>query len=348
MESRKLQKVGYSTLSISLPNKWVKDMGLKRGDIVFLEREKKDILRISLKNFKSEMGFQEFLINYDKINSPKLLERLIVGCYLLGGDLISIFSSDKRISSEHVEEIRNISRRLIGMGIIEAESERIKLQCYVNASNFDLEMLLRRVSIITSTVIKEAMQALVEKDVSIAEVAIKREEEVDAMYFLASRLLMVAQNRKDTAEETGFVMPSDALYFSLILRHLEMVADYAEEIARSVIEIQRKYMDVLPKWVIDRINSLNNLAHDLVTKSIDSLFIADVKIANSLLEIMTFIESERNKLMAELPQIPNLRLILWNITRIADGGASIALITINRTIERKGDICSRRFVQSIK
>src|SRR6266566_317294 len=39
MEARKVQKVGYSTLIVSLPKDWVEEVGLKQGDIVSFRRE---------------------------------------------------------------------------------------------------------------------------------------------------------------------------------------------------------------------------------------------------------------------------------------------------------------------
>jgi len=132
-----------------------------------------------------------------------------------------------------------------------------------------------------------------------------------------------------------------------MLRYLEMIADYAEEIARRVIELLQRYKDRLPSWIIERISNLNDLAHDLVLKSVDCFFIGDIKIANSILEMLKFVELERDRLMQELPEIPHLRLILWNITRIADNGASIALIAINSALERKTSICSKRWSTSL-
>jgi len=348
METRKLQKVGYSTLSISLPSKWVKEMNLKRGDTIFLVPEKDGSLKLfPSKMFKPREGVEEYICNADLCEDPKMLERVIVGSYILGRDLFSIISSE-RIRSEHIEEIRGIMRKLIGLGIIEETPDRITLQCSVDPRKFHLDMLLRRLSIISLTIVKEAIQALVDYDDSLAKDAIKREDEADTMCLLAMRLLISAQRRREVAEEIGLKDPLHILYFGLMLRYLELIADYAEEIARRVIELLQRYRDQLPKWVIVRISNLNDLAHDLVLRSIDCFFIGDIKIANSLLEMLTFVELERDRLMQELPEIPHLRLILWNVTRIAHQGAGIALIAINNALERKTKICSARWSTSFK
>jgi phosphate uptake regulator len=268
-----------------------------------------------------------------------MLERIIVGNYILGRDLFSIRSAE-RIHSEHTKEIREIMTKLIGLGIVEETPNRVVLQCSVDPRKFHLDMLLRRLSIISLTIVNETVKALVDFDDSLAKDAINREDEADMMYLLALRLLISAQRRREVAEEIGLTDPLHILYFGLMLRYLELIADYAEETARRVIELLQKYKDKLPRWVIERISNISDLAHDLVLKSVDYFFIGDIKIANSLLEMQTLIELKRDRLMQKLPEIPHLRLILWNITRIADNGKGIALIAINNALERKTNICS--------
>jgi hypothetical protein len=225
---------------------------------------------------------------------------------------------------------------------VEETPDRITLQCSVDPRKFHLDMLLRRLSVISLTIVKEAIQALVDFDESLATDAIKREDEADMMYLLAMRLLISAQRRREVAEEIGLKDPLHILYFGLMLRYLELAADYAEDIARRVIVLLRRYKDQLPKPTIERMKNLNDLAHDLILKSVDCFFIGDIKIANSILEMLKFIELERNRLIRDLPEIPNVRCILWDIARIADNGGGIALIAINNTLERKTKICSSR------
>jgi len=348
METRKLQKVGYSTLAVSLPSSWVKEMDLKRGDNVLLIREPDRSLKLyPSKLHISEEVVEEYTCNADLCDEPRMLERIVVGSYILGRDVFSMISSE-RVKAEQIEEIRNIIPKLIGLGIVEETSDRITLQCSVDTRKFNLDMLLRRLSVISLTIVKEATQALAESDISLAKDAIEREDEADAMCLLAMRLLISAQRKKEVAEEIGLKDPLNVLYFGLMLRYLELIADYAEETARRVIELLQKYKEKTPKWVTQRISNLNDLAHDLVLKSVDCFFIGDIKIANSLLEMLTFIELERDRLMQELPEIPHLRLILWNITRIADNGASIALIALNNALEKKSKICSKSWSTILK
>jgi phosphate uptake regulator len=348
MSTRKLQKVGHSTLSVSLPSGWVKEMDLKRGDTVVVIPENDGSLKMFPSQIlKSEERIEEYICNSDLCDDPKMLERIIVGSYILGRDLFSIISSE-RMRSEHVEEVRGIISKLIGLGIVEETSDRIVLQCSVDPRKFQLDMLLRRLSIISLTIVEEALQALVDLNTSLARDAIKREDEADMMYLLAMRLLISAQRKRDVAEEIGLTDPLHILYFGLMLRYLELIADYAEDIARRVVVLIRGHKDQIPEWAIERVNNLNDLAHDLVLKSVDCFFIGDIKIANSILEMLKFIELERDRLVRELPEIPTVKCILWDIARIADNGAGIALIAINNALERKTNICTKHNPRSFK
>ena len=342
MSHRKLQKVGHSSISVSLPRKWVKEMNLKRGDAVVVVPENDGSLKIFPSDtLEQDQRAEEYICNSDLCDDPKMLERIIVGSYILGRDIFSVISSE-RMRSEHIEEVRGIISKLIGLGIVEETSDRIVLQCSVDPRKFHLDMLLRRLSIISLTIVEEAVQALVDFNTSLARDAMKREDEADMMYLLAMRLLISAQRRRDVAEEIGLTDPLHILYFGLMLRYLELIADYAEDIARRAIIVLRSYKDQIPKWAIERMSNLNDLAHDLVLKSVDCFFIGDIKIANSILEMLKFIELERDRLIRELPEIPTVKCIIWDIARIADNGAGIALIAINNALERKTNICTRR------
>ena len=96
MEKRKIQKVGRSTLTISLPKDWINLAGVKRSDVVYLDRLRDGSLRILSENLIEEKKPKEYPINCDHAKEPNLLERLIVGSYMQGVDLIKIFSFGTR------------------------------------------------------------------------------------------------------------------------------------------------------------------------------------------------------------------------------------------------------------
>jgi len=247
--------------------------------------------------------------------------------------------SSKRIRSIHVEEVRRILHSLIGLGIVEETPRKIILQCSIDPMKFQIDMLMRRLCIIASTIHTEAAEALVKFDPELAKDAISREDEADKMYWLAMRLLLSAQRVRSTAKKIGLEDPLQALYIGLVLRNLELIADHAANIARNVVGLQ-KYKDKISKRVIARISNISELTHTVFQKAIKCFFTGDMEIANSVLEMRKAIKAEDETLMKELPEVPHLRCITIGLTRIADSGADIAVIAINRALEKSNKMCS--------
>lgn len=332
MESRKIQKVGYSTMTVSLPSEWAKKNNLKPGNLVFLIPESDGTLRIAPSQIAQREEGEEYIINSDACQDRGMLERIIVGCYMLGRDVIRI-TSLSRIRMEHIDEIRKIVRKLIGLGILEETPKNILLQCSVDPAKFKLDMLIRRLSIIASTILSEAVQAFAENKKALAEEAINRENEADTIYYLAVRLLLSAQMTPKIAEQIGV---ADTLFIPatrLILQYLELSADYSEDMARKVIalEIHRRE---LPNDIVQRVCRFGEVALNILQKAVDCVFSQDLKAANGLIEMKNLLETESDRFMQEAPQIPYLRAIVSCLDKIADKGATIADIAINRALQR--------------
>jgi phosphate uptake regulator len=333
MESRKIQRVGYSTFSVSLPKKWVETTGLKRGDLVMLFPEKDGTLKLMPSStVERKTQAEEYIIDSDLCNETGMLERLIVGNYTLGRDAFRVVSST-RISRMHIDEVRRISHRLMGLGIVQETPERIDLQCSIDPTRFKIDMLLRRLAVIASTMNLEAVEALTE-NLELAEDAIRREDEADMMYWLAIRLLLSAQRDATVADKIGVEDPSQILYYTLIARYLELIADHAENIARRAVELRTHAKERAGKQVMTKIVNLSDLSQNVFLKAVDCVFSRDIELANNILEITRVIRTEQERLMKELPESPILRTLVLEVASIADNGGGIAVIAINRALEK--------------
>jgi phosphate uptake regulator len=327
-----VQKVGYSTLTVSLPSEWAKQNNINPGDLVFIMPERDGTLKIMPSQFAIKEEAEEYIINADACDEKGMLERIIVGSYILGRDVIRVTSSS-RIGKAHIDEVRRIVRKLIGLGILEETPKSILLQCSVDPTKFKLDMLVRRLSLIASTILSEAMQAFLEGNSALAEEAIKREDEADTIYYLAVRLLLSAQMKPDIAEQIG---ATDILFIPatrLMLQYLELIADYSEDIAKKIITLEI-YRDKLTKNVVEEIYHLSELTQTIFQKAIDCIFTRNLKVANGALEMKNVLEMESDKLMRDLPEIPYLRAIISCLNKIADLGATMADIAINRALEQ--------------
>ncbi len=334
MESRKVQKVGYSTMTVSLPSEWVKQNDISPGDPVFLAPENDGSLRVMPQKVAQKEEAEEYIVNADACHEEGLMERIVIGSYVLGRDVIRI-SSSHRIRKEQMQEIRRIVPKLIGLGILEETSKNLLLQCSIDVKKFQLDMLIRRLSVLASTILVETLQSLAENNEALAEEAIRREDEADMIYYLTLRLLLVAQKKPSIAAELGLNDPVIIPAGRVLLQDLESIADYGESIAGKVISLGA-YKNKLPTQVIDDIHHLGELAHTIFQKATECCFSRDLKVANGLLAMKSVLETESNRLMQELPEIPFLRAIMSDLSKIADKGASIAHLAINLALENPG------------
>src|SRR6266540_5267113 len=169
MESRKIQKVGASTLTISLPKTWVTQRKLKRGDPVFLVEEG-EALKIlpSQEAAARKRSMTEFFVDADLCDEPGMLERVIVGNYVLGREKVTIRSA-RRLRSEHLDEVRSAMGRLMGLGILDETPSRVVLHCSIDPTNYPVDTLIKRLYNLGATMLSEALQALKTSDASLAD-----------------------------------------------------------------------------------------------------------------------------------------------------------------------------------
>jgi len=335
METRKLQKVGYSTHCVSLPRKWVKEWRLKQGDLILLTPEGNGSLRLTPKSFTDiSLEDKECIIDSDLCDEPGMLMRLVIANYVIGRDSYKIISSN-RISSNHLEEIRVTTRRLIGLSIIEESSNQVIIQCSIDPAKFNIQTLIRRLSIIALTMLDEAMQTLTTSDPSFAKDAIGRENEVDMIYRLTTRLLTSAQEDRSVAEKIGLKDPLRILGDVMVSKYLELVADQVEGIARRVLDIE-KHTNNIKCEDINEILDLSKLASRILQDAIDCFFTEDMIKANTVLETKSVMDIEERRFSST---IPNSNAIVQGLAMMSEKGAGIAEVAFDRSLLLRNEVC---------
>lgn len=332
MERRKIQKVGESTLTVSLPKDWLKRAGVKVGDTVYLDYWRDGSLRIFSENLRREQNkISEYHINCDLAMDPNLLERLIVGSYMLGRDTIKIFSST-RISGEQIEQVRNIARRLVGLSILEESKKEIILQCTIEPTKFNIHSLVKRMSVIVSTMLSEALEALLQLNPELAQDVVKREYEANTVYWLIARLLLSAENPQTLDDELGLGEDIGSTDIRLISKSLERVADCSEGIAKIVLELQES-RETFDKMGLEPISSLEQLTRDLFQKSVDSILTRDLITANHAINLRLKLDNELEVQMRKAA-LSHFRAIAVMLAMIAENSATIASVAINMEMSK--------------
>jgi phosphate uptake regulator len=346
MESRKVQKVGAATLSVSLPKAWVREQKLRKGDILLFDTLKDGSLQVRPSAATEEAAAEqiEYVIDADLCEEPGMLARVVVGNYVIGRNALRIRSKG-RIQSAHIREVREAVHKLHGLDIMTETSGEIELQCSIDPSRFQMETVIKRLYTIGVTMQKEAVEALEQGDRRLAEDAMGREDEADMMYWLALRLLLSAQMDPGLAEKIGIHEQLPILGNRLIAKNLEHVADYADNIARNAVRL----IDAgttLDKTFLKRLRKTSDLSAQIVTDGLACICSHDLKRANQAIELKRDVEKLEEELMESVVKksddavyVAGVRSIAWALRRIAEYGSEIAVIGINRFLERPSHVC---------
>jgi phosphate uptake regulator len=345
METRKIQKVGTSTLTVSLPKEWVRQHELEKGDQIYIVDED-DVLKLlpgEAARARMEKRVTNYIINADAIHDQALLERVVVGNYILGRERL-VIESESRISQQHLQEIRGAVRRLMGLGIIEETANRVVLQCSIEPAKYPMNPLLKRLYIIGATMVRESIEALVTSDVNLAEDAVSREEDADRMYWLILRLILSAQLDPSLLKDLGMEAPMENVGNRLVAKDLESIADRAEEIAITVKNVLEKDAEIDTRFM----KHLKELSEDILDqneKAVAALLTRDIKSANHAINLAPDIEEAETKLVQSLYKMENgfsivsARNILEGLISIGGLGQSMAVVAINRYLERSTPLC---------
>ena len=345
MESRKIQKVGTSTLTISLPRSWATNRNLKKGDQVFLIEEGETLKVIPASSIQDRRrAAEEYIIDADLCEGPDMLEQLLVGCYVLGRERFTVKSAS-RLKSEYIEVTRRASRRLMGLGIIEETTSRIVLQCSIEPTKYPIDALLKRLFNLGSTMLEEAVEALITRDRRLAEDAVKREDDADMMYWLIVRLLLSAQLDDGLVDKLGMKSKLEIAGYRLISKELESVADHGEEISRTVLELIDSEVEIHSS-LIKALKDLTEGVRELYSRGIAALLSRDLKVASETVGFRNDLAKKEERFSKQLydqteDSIVQSRFmtILHGIERMGEYATSIAVIAINRYLERPSSIC---------
>lgn len=343
LEPRKVQKVGYSTLSVSLPMNWAKKTGIQKGDVVFISEENDGALRITPEPTKAEDS-SVYVVNVDNCDNTKVLERVIVGNYVLGRNVLRVESS-RRLMREQIESIRQVTQRLIGIGIIEESDRHLLLQCSIDPKNFPLKTVLKRLYVITSIMFKESIDALIDRDMELAKDAITREYEADTIFWLLARLLASAQQSRLISEAIGIVDPMEVVVHNLIAWYLEMIADRLNAIAGNIISLEER-RDDSDEDLIERLSQIGMICFTIFDQAMRSMFDGDLKLASDAVDLYEAVGREEESLLKEFqanhdPEVSAyVHEIAWELRIIAEYATTIATISIDNVLTNDNEICS--------
>jgi len=335
-ETRKLQFTGGSTYIISLPKRWIDQNQLKKGSVIKLREEEGGLLSIIPTDTAIQQERDETSIKVNPKDSPDLVIRKTVSTYLVGYNIIHIKGEDqKQLSTRQRHEIKTFSRNmLVGTEIVTDTPQELTLQVLLSYPELSVQSALRRMSIITASMQRDAITALKELDSQHAKEVLTTDNEVDRFNLYIVRQLKTAIQNPRIIKEIGLKNARDCLGYRLVTKAVERTADHAASIADNVLLMKNK----LDPETIEKLEKMSSLAVSMFETAIESLFRQDYSLAESIVEKTKDIASiEKAAVVSsqkmDVEDAPHLRLIIESIRRTAEYASDIAEVVLNLTVE---------------
>jgi len=275
MEPRKIQRVGKSTLTVSLPSEWTKDYGIDKGDHVYLSESGKGALTV-YPELTGAVLDGAVTIDADGL-SPTALERSVVGSYVLGRNRITVESTEGLLDEE-IDALYEAESQLIGTGIVEEGGQKVVLRCSINHDGFSANELLSRLASTGKTMRSETVEALTDGDDAMAERASKRETQANKVFVLILRLVLTAQQNPILVERVGLDSPLHLVGTRASAKSFERLADYAQEAADCASVLLEDGWSAKEEFT-DGLGEISALADETCERALGSLGEGDVEAA---------------------------------------------------------------------
>lgn len=268
---------------ISLPKRWVKEMGLVQGSPLTISRHNSTSLLISIDKalgggvLQSDSDVATLYIS--RPESPEIVIRKIVCLYVQGYNMVRIRLGESSGSSFLKSTIRDVVRRqLIGVEIVSDASDGLVLQILLGKSELTIDNAMKRMSIVSSAMLEDAIAGLRFADKRRAREVMDKDE-IERFGSYTSRQILGSINH-DYFKEGDDSEPERLAVYLLISKAIENVAKCARDVADQALRLE---FPVDFKFA-DSAGKAGAAACEVFDSAVLSFFKRDTKAAESTIE----------------------------------------------------------------
>ncbi|MDD4126382.1 MAG: phosphate uptake regulator PhoU [Methanomicrobium sp.] len=331
MDIRKVQMSGGSSYIVSLPKDWVKKSNIKKNDPIGLIIQDDGTLLITPNTSGDQIQKIwecEVSTSTDKI----FFLRCLIGAYISGYTSIKIWAHG-RLPPFAMVVIREFTNMAIGQEVVDETENTVLIKDLLNPSEMPLKDTISRMSVIVIKMHHDALIALKENDISLAENVISRDNDVDRLHWLIGRQSNLILSDINLSRKMN-ISTENAVHFFLTSRIIERVGDHACKIAENV---KKLYGKKIPDDVMAQIEDVNIKSLEIFHSSMDAFLSGDIKQANQSILDSKYIEEHCKKINTESMDFEaaiaiNIVNISDSIKRVADYSADICENLINAVV----------------
>lgn len=338
-ERRTVQKVGYNSLSVSIPKSFVDEMNLKKGDSILFREDSDGTLRLIPTRRAREAA--RVTLRADQAGSVEMLTGLIVGAYALGYDTVEVAGKDP-LDQATVDGVLATVRRLRGMEVVESDEKRIVAQSFIDPTKFPVDSLVKRLQILVSRSLEIVTDSLDLRQTGGLNQVGRVKDEVDELYWLILRQLLVALNRRELASEIGIESPLHASGDRVSAKTLEEISGIIQDIAEELVRLRGQGTKMDPK-VVASMKRLAAKAGEAFNTTVESLLAPDVKLIGrslALVEETMGLEKEVTDELLASGEFGNARVLVSYFGQLARYCNIITEIASHRLLRKTSRVAA--------
>ncbi len=281
MMRRKVIQIGDSTQLVSLPRKWAKKHGIKKGDEMEVDEQGNKII---IRTGDFQPSSKQIQLDFTQL--APLLKRALHALYKVGYDAVVLKYNDPKLINEIQQSVRD---ETLGYEIIEQKSNSCTIKTVAGGVESEFDAMLRRIFLMLKSMFESIAEFLNKEDFTQVESIVALEIANNKYTGFCRRI--INKKRLKNAEESHIVYCT--------IEELEKIADECKYLCQYLAKAKaNKKIGKIPKKVkklyselLELYNDCYNLYYSFNTeKSLDT-FARRKKLVN---DINTLFE-EKNK-----------------------------------------------------
>ncbi len=238
---RKAIQLANQTIVVSLPSKWVKEQGIKKGDDIDVGERGRELV-IGFREKSSESG-EKIEIDISDLNE-RVIKWLLAVLHKSGYDEI-VIKYNKISSLETIEKL--IKDLFIGFAIVEQSENRLVLRAVSKDIESEFDMALRRTFLVTISMAESCLEMIKEKKFKNLKDLITLEHTNNQLTNFCERIL----------NKHGYKNYKKNYFLYLIASSLEKICDEYKDICEFLSQSNKNNIKI-NKEIISLFERVNN------------------------------------------------------------------------------------------
>ena len=336
-QTRKLQKVGGSTYTVSIPKHWACDQGLEAGTDVHLYAH--DDGSLVVRSREHDGGALERVAaevdgtGNDAEAGSATVERPLKAAYAAGFEEIELVSPDGFTATQS-RTVTSLAKTLVGAEVVETDDDRILVRNLLDPGDVSVQQSLIQLQFVTLSMHRAATAAVTSADT--ATHVPGRDDEADRLFAMITRHFERSLTDFSEVDRLGVDRPALFEYYATA-RQLERVGDHAVTVA----EVAEQLDEPVGGDVGEAFETVADGAREVVENATDAV-IGEGSLATAERTL-----DRRDKVVADAeavdrtlferrpPDAYHLTGALDAIVRTAECGGNVAELAVQSALRRQ-------------